>query len=216
MYGYTLEEALRRRISVVPVLIGRCSAAGGRGPYPNLSNSSLPVHPFASIRGRASDPIWRTYFSALWGCEEGLKFPWQISFIVSRSTSRTACPFRKLLRLLHKQIPSALLGKAVDGIAADVRQGACIADAMRRYPQVFDTAVTGLVSVGEETGNLDGMLERCAMLVECQHRYRHRPLASLHGQFALLKDSDLPLLRVLKILQGTVSQELVLPLGDLY
>jgi type IV pilus assembly protein PilC len=66
------------------------------------------------------------------------------------------------LDLLQEQVPNRNLKQAVRSIAADIRGGAKLSQAMERYPKVFSTLYCRTMAVAEETGNLEAALRQMA------------------------------------------------------
>ena len=67
-----------------------------------------------------------------------------------------------LFRLRHSSDPK--FHDAIRDIIRQVNGGETVADAMRKYPEIFDHIFLALVNLGEETGELGHMLETYAFL----------------------------------------------------
>jgi type IV pilus assembly protein PilC len=70
------------------------------------------------------------------------------------------------LDLLQEQVPNRNLKQAVNAIAADIRSGTKLSQAMERYPQAFSSLYCRTMAVAEETGNLESALRQMADHVE--------------------------------------------------
>jgi type IV pilus assembly protein PilC len=66
------------------------------------------------------------------------------------------------LDLLQEQVPNRNLKQAVNAIAADIRGGTKLSQAMERYPRVFSPLYCRTMAVAEETGNLESALRQMA------------------------------------------------------
>ena len=75
-------------------------------------------------------------------------------------------PLVQCLDILGAQEPDREFQKVVMGIKAQVEQGSTLADALKKYPKVFDTLFVSLVQAGEVGGILDTILNRLAQYTE--------------------------------------------------
>jgi len=75
-------------------------------------------------------------------------------------------PILRGLDLMRSQQKSAVFRQALSGLTRDVNQGESLADAMRRWPKVFDKLTIAMVQAGEAGGVLDETLKRLAKLLE--------------------------------------------------
>ena len=75
-------------------------------------------------------------------------------------------PLVQCLDILGAQEPDREFQKVVLGIKAQVEQGSTLADALKKYPKVFDTLFVSLVQAGEVGGILDTILNRLAQYTE--------------------------------------------------
>jgi type IV pilus assembly protein PilC len=66
------------------------------------------------------------------------------------------------LDLLQEQLPNRSLKQAVAAIAADIRGGAKLSQAMERYPRAFSPLYCRTMAIAEETGNLESALRQMA------------------------------------------------------
>ncbi len=66
------------------------------------------------------------------------------------------------LDLLEDQLPNRSLKQAVAAIAADIRGGAKLSQAMEKYPQAFSPLYCRTMAIAEETGNLEAALRQMA------------------------------------------------------
>ncbi|MEA3253940.1 MAG: type II secretion system F family protein, partial [Chloroflexota bacterium] len=70
------------------------------------------------------------------------------------------------LELLQAQISNRSLRKTIGEVISDVRGGTPLSEALRTHPRTFPTMYHRLVSVGEQTGNLEVVLRRAADYME--------------------------------------------------
>jgi type IV pilus assembly protein PilC len=75
-------------------------------------------------------------------------------------------PILRSLDLMRTQQRSSKFRRALTGMTQDVNQGDSLGNAMRRWPQVFDTLSIAMVEAGEAGGVLDETLKRLAKLLE--------------------------------------------------
>ncbi|MEE9400007.1 MAG: type II secretion system F family protein, partial [Dehalococcoidales bacterium] len=59
------------------------------------------------------------------------------------------------LQLLHEQVASRALKKVLSVVIADLRSGNQLSTALDKHPEVFSPIYCRLVSVGEQTGDLE-------------------------------------------------------------
>jgi type IV pilus assembly protein PilC len=105
-----------------------------------------------------------------------LKFPMKIGEVVQKVAlarwSRTfsglvhaGVPMLQAIEITGKTAGNYVVEKAMQDVQESVKRGGTIADPLRLSP-VFPGMVAQMVSVGEETGNLDGMLAKVADFYE--------------------------------------------------
>ena len=75
-------------------------------------------------------------------------------------------PLVQCLNILAEQSESRNLRAVTARAARDVESGLTLADALRRYPKVFDDLFTNMVEVGEVGGILDTVLQRLSVYIE--------------------------------------------------
>jgi len=72
---------------------------------------------------------------------------------------RSGVPILEVLQIVSQTVGNVVMEKAVKGAAADIERGEGISSALGKYP-IFPTMVIRMLSAGEQTGNIDNMLER--------------------------------------------------------
>lgn len=75
---------------------------------------------------------------------------------------RSGIPVTFALDTLSHQHDCPVLGQVVARVSKAVGEGCKLSFAMSQFPGVFDTVFQAMVAIGEETGQLDGTLERLA------------------------------------------------------
>ncbi|MBI3924164.1 MAG: type II secretion system F family protein [Armatimonadetes bacterium] len=107
------------------------------------------------------------------------------------STATLAVCFRMLAVLIGSGIPihvslatlartyrGAPLGEVLESMIAAIEKGASLSRTMAGFPATFPPIPVVLVSAGEETGRLPGVLDRVAELLERQERLRRRMIGA--------------------------------------
>lgn len=75
-------------------------------------------------------------------------------------------PIVRGIDLMAEQQKGSLFRRALERVSDDVREGSTLANAMRRWPKVFDRLTVPMVDAGETGGVLDETLRRLAKLLE--------------------------------------------------
>ena len=79
--------------------------------------------------------------------------------------SRTGVPILQAIDIVSDTAGSRVMSKALEDVKASVRQGEALADPLNRHP-IFPPMVVQMMTVGEETGALDDMLEKVAQFYD--------------------------------------------------
>jgi type IV pilus assembly protein PilC len=83
------------------------------------------------------------------------------------SLTSAGVPLLQALDITGRTGGNIAIEEAMDGVIASVKRGGTIAAPLAQAP-IFPSMVTHMVGVGEETGNLDAMLDRVAEFYEDQ------------------------------------------------
>jgi type IV pilus assembly protein PilC len=75
------------------------------------------------------------------------------------SLVRSGVPILEVLQIVSQTVGNVVMEKAVKSAAGDIERGESISNAMSKYP-IFPSMVIRMMSAGEQTGNIDNMLER--------------------------------------------------------
>jgi len=81
-------------------------------------------------------------------------------------------PIVQGLSILGEQQTNKNFKKILEGVKANVEQGATLADSMSQYPKAFDNLFVNLVEAGEAGGVLDTVLNRLGTFLEKQEKIR--------------------------------------------
>jgi len=87
---------------------------------------------------------------------------------VSRFTRQFAAmvsaglPLVQCLDILGEQCESPPLALAIKKVSGDIQGGNNLADSLAKHPKAFNTLYCNMVAAGEQSGNLDGVLNRLA------------------------------------------------------
>jgi type IV pilus assembly protein PilC len=79
-------------------------------------------------------------------------------------------PIVRCLSVLNDQCSNAKLKRALKSMNSDVQEGINLAEAMAKFPDVFDQLFISMVAAGEVGGVLDETLDRLAVMMEKNHK----------------------------------------------
>lgn len=72
-------------------------------------------------------------------------------------------------RILAEQTESKALGKALQEVSGSLLRGISLSQAIQDHPKIFPPLFISMVRAGEESGDLEGTLERLAVFFEKRH-----------------------------------------------
>jgi len=75
------------------------------------------------------------------------------------SLVRSGVPILDVLQIVSQTVDNAVLEKAIKVASSDIERGEGISAALAKHP-VFPSMIIRMMSAGEQTGNIDNMLER--------------------------------------------------------
>jgi type IV pilus assembly protein PilC len=78
---------------------------------------------------------------------------------------KSGVPILQALEIVSDTVNNKVIGKAITEVQLSVRDGESIAKPLTKYP-VFPPMVVQMISVGEETGQVDNMLEKIAQFYD--------------------------------------------------
>lgn len=93
---------------------------------------------------------------------------------------RSGVPLLQALELLTDQF-TGLLRTILVRVKDDIKEGQSLADALRKYPNTFDTIYVQLVRAGEASGKLETILERLVSYMERREELRKQVSEALRG-----------------------------------
>jgi type IV pilus assembly protein PilC len=77
------------------------------------------------------------------------------------SLIRSGVPILEVLQIVSQTVGNTVMEKAIKTASTDIEHGEGISAALGKHP-VFPTMIIRMLSAGEQTGNIDNMLERVA------------------------------------------------------
>jgi type IV pilus assembly protein PilC len=81
------------------------------------------------------------------------------------SLIRSGVPILEVLQIVSQTVGNTLMEKAIKTAATDIERGEGISAALGKHP-VFPSMIIRMLSAGEQTGNIDTMLERVANFLD--------------------------------------------------
>src|SRR5665213_656404 len=81
------------------------------------------------------------------------------------SLVRSGVPILEVLQIVSQTVGNVVMEKAVKASALDIERGEGISNALAKHP-VFPSMIIRMLSAGEQTGNIDTMLERVANFLD--------------------------------------------------
>ncbi len=102
--------------------------------------------------------------------------PAELSLITRQLATlmRAGTPIDTALHAVSRQSEKPRLANMMLAVRAKVKEGHSLANALADYPHVFDELYRSTVAAGEQSGHLDGVLERLADYTESRHILRQK------------------------------------------
>lgn len=88
-------------------------------------------------------------------------------------------PLTQALEILEEQAVNPLFKKTISKVLGDVQAGESLAKAFRKHSGVFDEITLNLIDAGEQSGNLETILDRLAVEVEEQKKLKEKITSAL-------------------------------------
>jgi type II secretory pathway component PulF len=123
----------------------------------------------------AALPWWKRIFAKSITPKEKILFTKQLSVLL-----KSGVPLLQALELLIEQFEGSLRTMLVN-IKDEVKEGISFANALKKYPKVFDNIYVQLVRAGEASGKLEVILDRLTAYLERRAAIRKRVRAALMG-----------------------------------
>ncbi|MCC5867575.1 MAG: type II secretion system inner membrane protein GspF [Gammaproteobacteria bacterium] len=92
---------------------------------------------------------------------------------------RSGLPLEEALSAVGEQTEKPRVKSVIVGVRAKVMEGHALADGLGDFPQAFPELYRATVSAGEQSGHLDGVLERLADYTESRQRLRQQVASAL-------------------------------------
>jgi type II secretory pathway component PulF len=92
---------------------------------------------------------------------------------------RSGVPLLRSIRVIRDQTSNVRLQEVLDDVFRRVEDGATLAEAMSRYPRVFNEMAVSMVRAGGEGGFLEDALDRVASFTEEQEDLKSRTIGAL-------------------------------------
>jgi general secretion pathway protein F len=92
---------------------------------------------------------------------------------------RAGVPLVDSLSALMEQVEKESLVRVLGQVRENVNQGIAFAKSLEQHPKVFPALYSNMVAAGEESGNLEGVLERLSDYMEGQSKLKNKVVAAL-------------------------------------
>ncbi len=118
---------------------------------------------------------WQRLFAKNVTIKEKILFTRQLAVLL-----KSGVPLLQSLELLIEQFEGNVRSMLI-AIKDEVKEGISFADALKKYPKVFDNIYVQLVRAGEASGKLEVILDRLTAYLERRQEIRKRVRAALTG-----------------------------------
>ena len=81
------------------------------------------------------------------------------------SLIRSGVPILEVLQIVSQTVDNTVMEKVIKTASSDIERGEGIATALSKHP-VFPSMIVRMISAGEQTGNIDNMLERVSNFLD--------------------------------------------------
>jgi type IV pilus assembly protein PilC len=116
---------------------------------------------------------------------------------------KSGIPISQSLEILYDTMENSVFKKSIKEFKAQVAEGVTLADTLEKYPKVYPVLVSKMVSVGEKTGDLEGILLYLAEFYEAEVEVSTRDLATILEPILLL---------IIGLIVGFVAIAIITPL----
>ena len=128
---------------------------------------------------------------------------------------RSGLPLEDSLALLIDQLDADKQRRLVQGWRAEIMEGRSLSSAMERSPQPLPEALIAGIGVGEETGHLDGIMERLAEELEVGAENRRTFIRGLTYPIMLVVASVVAMVVLMTLVVPQIAQVFVSARRDL-
>lgn len=115
-----------------------------------------------------NNPVLKKKGGSLFGKRGGKVNPMEVAIFTRQMSTmmRAGVPLLQSFDIVADGLNNPKMKEVVLGLKVHVEGGNSFADALRRYPDLFDDLFVSLVSAGEQSGALETMLDRVAIYKE--------------------------------------------------
>lgn len=137
--------------------------------------SKQGVYPFSIVPATQESalPWWKKLFARKVKTKDKILFTKQLSVLL-----KSGVPLLQSLELLTEQFEGSLKTLLV-AIKDDIKEGTSLADALKKYPKVFENIYVQLVRAGEASGKLEVILDRLTDYLERRDELAKRVRSAL-------------------------------------
>ena len=161
-FTYTARDCSGQKVS------GTIAAAGPREAMTLLAGQSLFPMEIRSAEPRRTGRVRRVPAQLL-----------ATSYSQLADLLRSGVPLLRSLEVIQKQSSHAGLRRLLQEVHDRVEDGATLAEAMGRYPEVFGEMALSMVRAGGEGGFLEEALTRVAEFTETQQEFKSRTIGAV-------------------------------------
>lgn len=154
LYFYQAFSKEGKRVS------GYIDAPTAEGVKEQLVRQGLFPVKISPAQEEARKPWWQRLFAGKVTVKDKILFTRQMAVLL-----RSGVPLLQALELLAEQFEGPLQTMLIS-VKDDIKSGSSLADALNKYPAVFDTIYVQLVRAGEASGKLEIILERLMSYLE--------------------------------------------------
>jgi type IV pilus assembly protein PilC len=122
-----------------------------------------------SVRSKSMDLALPKFLAGKIKLKDVSRFTRQFAAMVSAGLPLVQC-----LDILGAQTENKELAIAVKQVSSDIQGGNNLADALGKHPKAFNNLYCNMVAAGEQSGNLDGVLNRLAEYQEKAEALRRK------------------------------------------
>ena len=211
-------------VKIVPVFKGVYESFGAKLPLPTealitISNSVRHYFVFFLIAFGALIYSWLYYIKTESGRDFWDSYRIKLPIIgplaqkiclvrftrTLASLIRAGVPILEVLQIVSQTVGNTVMERAIKAAASDIERGEGIAVALAKHP-IFPSMIIRMISAGEQTGNIDNMLERVSTFLDEEVE------AMLSGLMSLIEPL---LIVVLGVLIGAMVVCMYLPIFNL-
>lgn len=153
-----------------------------------MANNLLVVRGFIPSRISAAGTIAETGFMARLNAMFSSVKPQELILFTKqlRTMLLAGIPIIRLLQVLEAQTQNTVLKKAIGQVAADIKQGSTLVDALEKHPKIFSSLYRSMVNAGEVSGTVPDVLERLNYILEHEFKIKSDIKAALQYPIIVL------------------------------